>query len=137
MRLQQSGATRSLIGYHVSMVTMGPTRQRYSERWAGNLLRMVRAKRGWTQRQLADAAGVPQSTIGRIESGAMQPTLPLLDRIVVSADLELRTRLESYDDHDDVLDSLNAGLSTEDRRAADEATTKLATALRTAPVAGQ
>lgn len=83
---------------------------------------MARAKRGWTQRQLADAAGVPQSTIGRIESGAMQPTLPLLDRIIVSTDLELRTRLEAYDDHDDVLDSLDAGLSSDQRAAAEAAT---------------
>jgi transcriptional regulator with XRE-family HTH domain len=95
---------------------------------------MVRAKRSWTQRQLADAAGVPQSTIGRIESGAMQPTLPLLDRIVVSAGLELRTRLEPYDDHDDVLDSANARLSSHERAAAYEATSQLVAALRTARV---
>lgn len=119
------------------MALMGPTRERHSARRAGNLLRMVRAKRGLTQRQLADAAGVPQSTIGRIESGAMQPTLPLLDRILVSAGLELRTRLEPYDDHDDVLDSLNAGLSSDQRAAADDATVHLAAALRTAPVVGK
>ena len=95
------------------MVRMGPTRRRYSERWAGNVLRMVRAKRGWTQRQLADAAGVPQSTIGRIESGAMQPTLPLIDRIVVAAGFDLRTRLEPYDEHDDVLDRLDGGLTAD------------------------
>lgn len=98
---------------------------------------MVRAKRGWTQRQLAEVARVPQSTIGRIESGAMQPTLPLLDRIIVSADLEVRTRLEPYDDHDDVLDSLDARLSSDQRAASDEAATHLVTALRTAPVVGQ
>lgn len=40
----------------------------------------------------------------------MHPRLiaePLLDRIIVSAGLELRTRLAPYDDHDNVLDSLN------------------------------
>lgn len=97
------------------MAAMGPTRRRHSERWAGNLLRMARAKRGWSQRTLAQVAGVPQSTIGRIESGAMQPTLPLLDRILVAADFDLRTRLEPYDDHDDVLDSLDAALSGNER----------------------
>ncbi|HVV76345.1 MAG TPA: helix-turn-helix transcriptional regulator [Mycobacteriales bacterium] len=99
------------------MTTMGPTRARYSEQWAGNLLRMVRAKRGWSQRQLATAAGVPQSTIARIESATRQPTLPLLDRIIVAAGLELRTRLEPYDRHDDVLDALAA--ATPEERAAE------------------
>ena len=103
---------------------MGPSRTRYSERWAGNLLRMVRAKRGWTQRQLAAAAGVPHSTIARIEAAVMQPTLPLLDRIIVAADLELRTRLEPYDNHDDVLDALGAATpaeqAAEQTRHADE-----------------
>lgn len=112
---------------------MGPTRQRYGRRRAGNLLRMARARRGWTQRQLAEAAGVPQSTIGRIESGAMQPTLALLDRIMVSTGLELRTRLEPYDDHDDVLDSLRARQDNQECAAAEESTTQLVAALRNAP----
>lgn len=109
------------MSYHASVATMGPTRQQQSERWAGNLLRMARAKRGWTQRQLAEAAGVPQSTIGRIESGAMQPTLPLLDRVVVAAGFDLRTRLEPYDDHDDILDVTRASLTEHERSAHDEA----------------
>jgi hypothetical protein len=36
----------------------------------------------------------------------MQPTLPLLYRLLAAADLEPRIRLEAYDDHDDVLDAL-------------------------------
>jgi hypothetical protein len=36
----------------------------------------------------------------------MQPTLPLLYRLLAAADLEPRIRLDAYDDHDDVLDSL-------------------------------
>lgn len=59
-----------------------------------------------TQRQLAAAAQVPQSTVARIETGAMQPTLPVLYRVLAAAGLEPRIRLESYDDHDDVLDRL-------------------------------
>jgi len=116
------------------MATMGPTRQRDSERWAGNLLRMARAKRGWTQRQLAEAAGVPQSTVGRIESGAMQPTLPLLDRIVVAADFDLRTRLEPYDDHDDILDATRASLTTREKAAHDKALRERVALLETVPV---
>lgn len=59
-----------------------------------------------TQRQLAAAAQMPQSTVARIETGAMQPTLPVLYRLLAAAGLEPRIRLELYDDHDDVLDRL-------------------------------
>ncbi|WP_372516306.1 helix-turn-helix transcriptional regulator [Mycolicibacterium gilvum] len=43
-----------------------------------------------TQRELADVAGVAQSTIARIESGARQPSLPLLARVLAAIDLEMR-----------------------------------------------
>lgn len=56
-------------GYHGLMAVPGPTTQRYTARLAGNLLRLARAQRGWSQRQLAEAAGVPVSTVARIESG--------------------------------------------------------------------
>jgi len=60
------------------------------------------------QRDLAAAAGVPQSTIARIESGARQPSLPALARILAAVDLELRIDLAAYDDHDDILDATEA-----------------------------
>ncbi|MGH8995222.1 MAG: helix-turn-helix transcriptional regulator [Acidimicrobiales bacterium] len=85
---------------------MGPTKTSDTEHVAANLLRLARIGKHLSQRALADAAGVPHSTVGRIESGAMQPTLPLLFRILAAADLEPRIRLEAYDDHDDVLDAL-------------------------------
>lgn len=85
---------------------MGPTTSRHVQRMAGNLLRLGRAQRGWSQRRLASAAGVAHSTVARIESGAVQPSLPLLARLLAAADLELRVRIEPYDDHDDVLDRL-------------------------------
>lgn len=59
---------------------------------------MARSKRGVTQRQLAAAAQVPQSTVARIEAGSMQPTLPVLYRLLAAAGLEPRLRLETYDD---------------------------------------
>ena len=111
---------------------MGPTRRRHSEQLAGNLLRLARAKRGWTQRQLAAAAGVPQSTIARIESGARQPALPMLARLLAAADLDLRTRLEPYDDHDDVLDTLDAQLNPQQRDVQDAVQDELITELRKA-----
>lgn len=122
------------MSYHLGVATMGPTRQRHSERWAGNLLRMARARRGWSQRRLAEAAGVPQSTIGRIESAAMQPTLPLLDRIVAAAGFDLRTRLEPYDDHDDILDATRASLTAPERLRHDTALRDRVAALESAAV---
>lgn len=95
------------------MAVPGPTTQRYTERLAGNLLRLARAQRGWSQRQLAEAAGVPVSTVARIESGTRQPSLVTISRLLAAADLEMRARLEPYDDHDDVLDARWTALTPE------------------------
>ena len=97
------------------MAVPGPTTQRDTERLAGNMLRLARAQRGWSQRQLAEAAGVPVSTVARIESGARQPSLVTVSRLLAAADLELRARLEPYDDHDDVLDARHAALTPDEQ----------------------
>src|ERR1700742_3295719 len=94
---------------------MGPTRTRDNQHLAGNLLRLARRRSGLSQRQLAAAAGVPQSTVARIETYRHQPTLPLLGRLFAAAGLELRTRLEDYDDHDDVLDARRARMTPAER----------------------
>jgi transcriptional regulator with XRE-family HTH domain len=85
------------------MATLGPATERAVQAWAGNVLRVARAKKGLSQRDLARAAGVPPSTIAKIESGQRQPTHPTLAKILASVGLALTTRLEPYDDHDDVL----------------------------------
>jgi len=97
------------------MAVPGQTTQRYTERLAGNLLRLARAQRGWSQRRLAEAAGVPVSTVARIESGARQPSLVTIGRLLAAADLELRARLEPYDDHDDVLDARLGAMTPEEQ----------------------
>jgi transcriptional regulator with XRE-family HTH domain len=84
-------------------------------------------KRGLSQRQLAEAAGVPQSTVARIETHRQQPTLPLLARLLAAADLELRTRLEDYDDHDDVLDTRRTKAPAAQRRRVRAAQDRFAT----------
>ncbi len=88
------------------MASMGPTKTADTEYVAASLLKLARIDKDLTQRALATAAGVPHSTVARIESGAMQPTLPLLYRLLAAADLEPRIRLLTYDAHDDVLDAL-------------------------------
>jgi transcriptional regulator with XRE-family HTH domain len=87
---------------------MGPTTTRAVEQFAGSLLKLARLEKGLSQRELAAAAGMPHTTIAKIESGARQPSWPVLCRILAAADLEPRVRLEPYDNHDDVLDSLAA-----------------------------
>ena len=49
---------------------------------AGRVLRQARRRAGLTQRELADRAGVPQSQVARIESGAVVPRVDTLDRLL-------------------------------------------------------
>lgn len=60
-----------------------------------------------------------------------------LTRLLAAADLELRTRLERYDDHDDVLDARRSAMTTSQHEhvdAAFERTTELLAAARGAVV---
>lgn len=49
---------------------------------AARVLRQARRRAGLTQRALADKAGVPQSQIAKIESGAVVPRVDTLDRLL-------------------------------------------------------
>lgn len=55
----------------------------------GALLRDARRRAGLTQAELARRAGVTQSVISAYESGARQPSLPTLARLVAATGLEL------------------------------------------------
>ncbi len=114
------------------MAVPGTSARRNAERLAGNLLRLARIERGWSQRQLALVAGVPSSTVGRIEAGLRQPSLVMLSRLLAAADLELRVRIEPYDDHDDVLDAMRARLSESQRVEQDAEDARTTEALRAA-----
>jgi transcriptional regulator with XRE-family HTH domain len=56
---------------------------------AAGLVRAARRRADLSQRQLADKAGVAPSTIGRIESGSLRPSLEILVRLLAAADIEL------------------------------------------------
>jgi transcriptional regulator with XRE-family HTH domain len=114
------------------MARQGRTKTADIEQVAGNLLKLARLHNGLAQRALATAAGVPHSTVARIESGAMQPSLPLLYRLLAAADLEPRIRLEPYDDHDDVLDALADKFPDQQQRM-DQARQDMVTALKRSP----
>ena len=60
---------------------------------AAELVSAARGKRGMSQRQLAQAAGVAQSTVSTIESGHRQPSVSMLERLLDAAGFRLETRL--------------------------------------------
>lgn len=68
---------------------------------AGTLLRTARWHAGLSQEELAERAGTSQQTIGRYESGRIQPTLPTLDRLLGSCGMALDHALVPLVDHDD------------------------------------
>lgn len=58
----------------------------------GDLLQWVRGRAGLTQRRLAALAGVPQSTVSRIESGAIDPRISTMRRLLRSCGYEIDAR---------------------------------------------
>jgi transcriptional regulator with XRE-family HTH domain len=48
----------------------------------GSRLREIRSKTGLSQRQLAKASGVANATISQIESGALNPTVGMLKKVL-------------------------------------------------------
>lgn len=52
---------------------------------AARLTRYARRRAGLTQRALAHAAGVPQSTVARIETGQLAPRVDTLSRVLRAA----------------------------------------------------
>jgi len=55
----------------------------------GRSVRGLREQRGWSQTQLAAAAGMTQSAVARFEAGGTIPSLPVLDRLANALDAEL------------------------------------------------
>jgi len=59
------------------------------------MLRTARRRGGMTQRDLAAASGIPQSSIARIENGTTLPRIDTLQRLLRATghDLELESQL--------------------------------------------
>ena len=87
--------------------------------WA--ILQEARRRGNLTQQGLADSAGVPQSTIAKIERGRRDPTLTTLQELVRAAGFELRIQLAPRDDHDAQLIDAMLALTPEERLASLEA----------------
>ncbi len=62
---------------------------------AGRMVLEARRRAGFSQRQLAARAGIPQETIARIERGRADPRLTTLDRLLGACEfgLEVMPRL--------------------------------------------
>jgi predicted nucleotidyltransferase len=60
---------------------------------AGDVLRAARRRAGLSQVQLGQAAGVSQSVVSAYESGARQPSVPMLERLVGATGFDLELRL--------------------------------------------
>ena len=60
----------------------------------GAAVRDLRLARGWSQAELASAAGMTQSAVARFEAGGTVPTLPLLGRIARALEADLTVRVE-------------------------------------------
>ena len=56
---------------------------------AAVMLRMARRRAGFTQRELARRAGVPQPTISRIEQGRVSPSLATLAPLIEACGMQL------------------------------------------------
>jgi transcriptional regulator with XRE-family HTH domain len=59
---------------------------------AADLLKRARSDARLTQRELALRAGVPQSAVARVESGAADVRVGTLDRLLRACDAELALR---------------------------------------------
>src|SRR3984885_10991096 len=86
---------------------------------AAALLQLARIRRGLSQGQVGERAGVPATMISAYERSRRQPTLPTLMRLVKAAGFDLSMHLVPSDPHDEVLAELDSRRSQKERRRRD------------------
>lgn len=59
----------------------------------GEAVRARREELGWSQRQLAERAGMTQPGVARFEAGGTTPTIPVLERLARALGLRLTVAL--------------------------------------------
>ena len=93
-RIRLADARQARIDRPEAAAAYEQTRLRYE------LAEAVRARReelGWSQRQLAERAGMTQPGVARFEAGGTTPTLPLLERLASALGLTLTISLDPAD----------------------------------------
>lgn len=66
--------------------------------WIGDKIRVLREKRDWTQTDLAEASGLPQSHISRLEAGKHSPSNVTLKKIAKA--LRISVHELDYEEHE-------------------------------------
>ncbi len=62
--------------------------------WRGKVLKAIREKRKLSQAALAERVGVDRVTIARIETGARNPSMPLVHRLAKALKVKVGRLLE-------------------------------------------
>src|SRR5688572_12160719 len=90
---------------------------------AARALRWARLTAGLSQRQLAEKSGLPQSTIGRIEAGLVDPRVGTLSKLLRACgyDLEVEEATWLGQDRSQIRDRLALSPTERLRRAPAEA----------------
>lgn len=57
-------------------------------------LKQLRAKRGWTQEQLAEKAGINRGYLARLETGRHDPTITTLEKLAKALRVKVAALLE-------------------------------------------
>ena len=76
---------------------------------AAEIIKLVRQLKRWSQKTLALAAGVPQSTIARWESGRVSPRVDSLQKVLDAAEIVAKVQLVASDrtDMDQICERLS------------------------------
>ena len=82
-----------------------------------NIVREARRRAGLTQADLVRRAGVPKSTVGRIESGARSPSARMVERLVHAAGLQVSVTLMEPDPATDAMFERSLRRSPKERLA--------------------
>ena len=85
------------MAYSVDMDTLARTPKQI-----GSLIQRARTQRDWTQRHLADRAGLRQATISAIESGETPAKLDTILAVLAALDLEFRVTARSKGEASDI-----------------------------------
>lgn len=60
----------------------------------GRKIRLLRAKRGWTQQQLADMTGIGRVHVSELENGKREAGLRMLERLAETFEISLSELLK-------------------------------------------